>query len=41
MVDGDILPLSRIPGEEEQRECDGWVEDGLLDYTLDNVGGEA
>jgi hypothetical protein len=41
MIERDILPLSRITGEEQQRKRDSWVEDGLLDYALHNVGGEA
>lgn len=41
MIEGEILPLSRIAGEEQQRKRDSWVKDGLLDYALHNVGGEA
>lgn len=41
MIERDILPLSRVPGKEEQRECNGWIKDGLLDYALEDVGGEA
>ena len=41
MLKGKLLTLAGVAREKEERECQGRIEDCILDDTVDEIGCEA